>query len=46
MVLTFGLTINESANSLNAAPTSGANYTSLQQGTVWSHARITGSNSL
>ena len=37
LALTFGLTVNESTNSLNAAAASGANYTSLQQGTVWSN---------
>lgn len=36
VALTFGLAVNESTNSLNDAAAGGANYTSLQQGTVWS----------
>lgn len=37
LALTFGLTVNESTNSLNAAAASGANYTSLQRGTCLFH---------
>lgn len=36
LALTSGLTLNDSTNSPNAAAASGANSTSLQQGTDWS----------